>query len=317
MVDFLRRQGFRPSMRTGITRNITVGLTKSNYSVTSSGIESESAVTPPRPFLRWAGSKRKLLFRLRRFWQANHSRYVEPFAGSACFFFDLMPASAVLGDSNAALMETYRVVRDEPEALFRRLTRIRRDAETYYRWRAKSPESLDTQTRALRFVYLNRNCFNGIYRTSMAGKFNVPFGGKRGLPIGKLAKNDLLGCAELLKRATLVTGDYRKTLTHVRKGDFVYLDPPYATDSRRVFREYGATTFQTGDVLTLARELHRLDKVGAQFLVSYADSSEARRLAADWNSARLFVRRNVAGFVDHRRKAGEWLVSNMRLPDLN
>jgi len=228
-----------------------------------------------------------------------------------------MPASAILGDINEALMDTYRVVRDEPESLFRRLTRIPRDANTYYRWREKDPVSLDVQTRALRFVYLNRNCFNGIYRTNIAGGFNVPFGGKRGLPIGKLAKDDLMGCAKLLKRATLITGDYRVTLAHVKQGDFVYLDPPYATDSRRVFREYGAKTFQTDDVSTLADELRRLDRIGAQFLVSYADSREARRLAADWNSVRLFVRRNVAGFVDHRRKAGEWLVSNMTLPKLN
>jgi DNA adenine methylase len=271
----------------------------------------------PRPFLRWAGSKRKVLFRLRRFWGPNHRRYIEPFAGSACLFFDLMPQSAVLGDLNAHLIETYEVVRDEPADLYKRLTHIPRDAITYYRWRSKEPESLDRQTRALRFVYLNRNCFNGIYRTNLSGGFNVPFGGKKGLPIGKLIKSDLFGCAELLKRAVLVAGDYRDTLKHAQKGDFIYLDPPYATDSRRVFRQYGAKTFQTDDVALLSKELYRLEKIGAQFLVSYADSTEARRLAVDWNAVRLFVRRNVAGFVGDRRKAGEWLISNMDLPSFD
>jgi DNA adenine methylase len=228
-----------------------------------------------------------------------------------------MPESAVLGDLNTHLIEAYEVVRDEPEELFRRLTHIPRDSKTYYRWRSKVPESLDRQTRALRFVYLNRNCFNGIYRTNLNGGFNVPFGGKKGLPIGKLIKSDLFGCAELLRRAVLIAGDYRDTLKHARKGDFIYLDPPYATNSRRVFREYGAKTFQTDDVGLLSKELHRLDKIGAQFLVSYADSTEARQLASDWNSVRLFVRRNVAGFVGDRRKAGEWLISNMALPDLD
>jgi DNA adenine methylase len=300
-------------------RSSNVGITKAHCSSITLSRRStyDKPLTPPRPFLRWAGSKRKLLFRLRRFWKPEYRRYIEPFAGSACFFFDLMPPHAVLGDINESLMETYRVVREEPEGLFRRLTRLRRDADTYYRWRAKDPNLLDPQTRALRFVYLNRNCFNGIYRTSMVGKFNVPFGGKKGLPIGKLAKADLLGCAELLNRATLVTGDYRLTLAYARKGDFVYLDPPYATNSRRVFRQYGAKTFETGDVRVLADELVRLNRIGAEFLVSYADSKEARALAANWNAARLYVRRNIAGFVDHRRKAGEWLISNIALPELD
>jgi DNA adenine methylase len=250
------------------------------------------------------------------YWKPHHRRYVEPFAGSACLFFDLMPASAILGDNNSALMETYRVVRDDPESLYRRLVRIRRDSDTYYRWRSLNPRSLDRESRALRFVYLNRNCFNGIYRTNGSGDFNVPYGGKRGLPSGKLEKDDFLRCAQQLTRASLVSGDFSKTLSLVGKGDFVYLDPPYATEARRVFRQYGAKTFQTGDVPELARQLRRIDKLGAQFLVSYADCTEARKLASEWIAIRLLVRRNIAGFAGHRRNACEWLISNMTSADL-
>jgi DNA adenine methylase len=243
------------------------------------------------------------------YWSANHERYVEPFAGSGCLFFELAPKSAVLGDSNKELIELYRVVRDEPERLYRRLCHIRRDERTYHKWRSLKPQSLDRETRALRFLYLNRNCFNGIYRTNLNGDFNVPMGTRLG---AYLSKNDLLHCAELLQRATLISGDFTKTLKTVREGDFVYLDPPYAVNSRRIFREYGKKTFDTSDIPRLSKSLKAIQRQGADFLVSYADCTEARELGVKWHSIRLPIRRHVAGFARDRRKAYEWLISNRR-----
>jgi len=268
-----------------------------------------------KPFLRWAGSKRKVLARLRNYWNpSRHLRYVEPFAGSACLFFELRPKQAILGDSNRDLIELYRVVKRDPEALFEKLAAIPRDAETYYEWRARRPTRDDAETRALRFLYLNRNCFNGIYRTNTEGHFNVPFGGKAGKPPGSLALIDFLRAAEHLKRARFIEGDFSKTLEQVRRGDFVYLDPPFAVSSRRVFTQYGEKVFDTSDVKRLATELHRLHEIGAEFLVSYADCAEARQLAVEWSATKFFVRRNVAGFTGHRRLAGEWLISNFVVP---
>ena len=156
-----------------------------------------------KPFLRWAGSKRKQLSRLAAFWSPDHERYIEPFAGSACLFFELAPKSAVLGDTNRELIEVYRVVRDDADRLYQRLCRIRRDLPTYLRWRHLKPASLDRDTRALRFLYLNRNCFNGIYRTNMEGEFNVPMGTRLG---EYFRKDDLLDCAKLLQTTTLIAG---------------------------------------------------------------------------------------------------------------
>jgi DNA adenine methylase len=222
----------------------------------------------------------------------------------------LKPAKAILGDANRDLIETYRAVKADPQGLFDRLVRIGRDADTYYRWRKKDLTEGDSSARALRFLYLNRNCFNGIYRTNTDGMFNVPFGGKNGKPLGVLLREDFLRAAASLKKARFVAGDFVKTLAHAGEGDFVYLDPPFAVTSRRVFTEYGEKVFDTTDVGRLAEELHRLDRIGAEFLVSYADCAEARDLAAGWHSRKLFVRRNVAGFSGHRRKASEWLISN-------
>jgi DNA adenine methylase len=266
-----------------------------------------------KPFLRWAGSKRKQLSRLGAFWSDLHTGYVEPFAGSACLFFSLGPKTAILGDSNAELIDVYKVVRDEPERLYRRLSRIRRDLETYTRWRALKPKSLDVETRALRLIYLNRNCFNGIYRTNTAGHFNVPMGSKLS---SYFTKEDLLRCSTLLQDVKLVRGDFSKTVEHVKRGNFVYLDPPYAVNSRRIFREYGKHVFDTSDVPRFGEALTSIDQARAEFLVSYADCREARSLARHWNAVRLPVRRNIAGFADARRNAYEWMITNIvKLPE--
>jgi DNA adenine methylase len=273
---------------------------------------SRPRATPIRPLLRWAGSKRRQVGRLKLFWRPEHRRYVEPFAGSACLFFELNPAAAILGDKNGELIELYQIARKYAKRLHWRLSHIPRDAQTYARWRKLPADSLDAETRALRFLYLNRNCFNGIYRTNAQGKFNVPMGTRAG---AYFSRHDALICAAMLRKATLVADDFERTLALAKRGDFVYLDPPFAVESRRVFREYGRESFDTSDVPRLSKALKRLDAIGADFLVSYADSSEARVLAKRWNSIRLPVRRHVAGFGRLRRNAYEWFISNGSIPE--
>lgn len=238
-------------------------------------------------------------------------RYVEPFAGSACLFFSIAPDQALLGDNNEELINVYRKLRTAPERIHRRLVQIPRDRDTYYRWRAKHPDDLDEETRALRFIYLNHNCFNGIYRTNIDGRFNVPFGSKLAT---YLSRDQFLGCAQVLAKAELVSGDFQDTLARVKQGDFVYLDPPYAVTSRRMFRQYGKKPFQTDDVERLSAELSRIHKLGAHFVVSYADCREARALARDWNSQKVLVRRHIAGFSDHRSRSFEWMIYNLPTP---
>jgi len=163
--------------------------------------------------------------------------------------------------------------------------------------------------RAVRFIYLNRNCFNGIYRTNLSGQFNVPFADSRAGEF--LTFEEFLISATLLQKAELRACDFGTTLQHARHGDFVYLDPPYAVEARRVFRDYGAKTFTQADVSRLGRHLSRLDERGVHFLVSYADCKESRTLACGWMSRRMRVRRHVAGFAGARRSAYEILISNI------
>lgn len=262
-----------------------------------------------KPLFRWAGSKRKLLPELSSYWKPWHRRYIEPFAGSSCLFFALQPASAVLSDKNPELIAAYQTIRDDPIAVHRSFSALPRNASTYYHLRQLDPTRLSRFDRAVRFTYLNRNCFNGIYRTNLAGEFNVPFATSRSGAYPSL--RDFMSCAQLLQSATLKHCDFGSTLRSVRAGDFVYLDPPYAVSQRRVFSEYGKGMFTLIDLPRLQAHLHNIHGRGATFLMSYADSREARSLAADWFSRRIRTRRHVAGFKDARRYAHELLITNL------
>ena len=128
-----------------------------------------------KPFLRWAGSKKKQVPTLARFWNCGFDRYIEPFMGSACLFFDLQPKDAVLGDINNDLIRTFLAVRDHPRAVANRLTKIPLGKRSYYAIRKQRLSDLDPVEAAARFIFLNRYCFNGLYRTNEAGRFNVPY----------------------------------------------------------------------------------------------------------------------------------------------
>ncbi|MFH1922612.1 MAG: Dam family site-specific DNA-(adenine-N6)-methyltransferase [Planctomycetota bacterium] len=270
---------------------------------------AERVPTAPRPFLRWAGSKRQLVKRLKAFWKPRHKRYVEPFAGSSVLYFAIRPEEALLADKNPELIEAYEVIREHPVRVHNLVTSIKGDKATYYEMRRQEPEGLSRINRVVRFVYLNRYCFNGLYRTNLEGRFNVPYAasGKTGrLP----TLDDFKACANLLKGAVLRTWDFGTTVRYVREGDFVYLDPPYAVESRRVFREYGAEWFNKKDLIRLAEHLKKINERGASFVVSYADCAEARSILGGWNRKRIRVRRNIAGFEGARRNAYELLFFN-------
>jgi DNA adenine methylase len=261
------------------------------------------------PLLRWAGSKRKILPTLSKYWDPKYTRYVEPFAGSAALFFSLQPGRAVLGDINRELMETYKVVRESPDDVYDAVVRIKRNATTYYALRSKDLATLSTFERAVRFIYLNRYCFNGIYRTNKAGRFNVPYANKKPGVIPSIEQ--FRRCANLLHRADLRAADFGNVLRTVRKNDFVYLDPPYAVQSRRIFRQYDERDFLQQDLRRLKEHLLNIQRKGAFFILSYADCKEIRSEFADWQMCRVRVRRNIAGFVSARRTATEVIVTNI------
>src|SRR5579875_663840 len=216
------------------------------------------------PFLRWAGSKRRLLPILQTFWTKKHKRYVEPFAGSACLFFAIKPRKAILGDLNPELIATYIEVKYRIDAVLEELKRLKpADKEEYNRLRAIDIGAMKPSARAARFIYLNRYCFNGIYRTNLAGRFNVPYSGVRcgGLPEDTLFHK----CSNRLRKARFMRGDFENVLEQAEKGDLVYMDPPFAVRERRVFRQYDPSTFTSEDIERLRRWMVRLNQKRVNF----------------------------------------------------
>lgn len=267
-----------------------------------------------KPFLRWAGSKRQLVGRLAEYWPGGGAKYIEPFAGSAHLFFELEPGSAVLGDINSALIEVYEVVRDKPLWLHDALSNWANEESEYYRVRALDPNTLDRTARAARLVYLNRFCYNGLYRTNGDGLFNVPYGGRKSGQLPTMV--ELERASKVLSRAKLIPGDFEIALQEAGPGDFVYLDPPFSVENRRVFREYDPASFGPADLRRLRHALDHLDRLGATFLLSYADSAEGQTLAKGFQHSGVVIRRRIAGFTNSRGAAQELLITNARGVDV-
>jgi DNA adenine methylase len=262
------------------------------------------------PILRWAGSKRKLLPRLLPFWGNGYDRYIEPFAGSAALFFSIQPRRAILNDVNKELVFALRQIRDSAKDVYEASKLFTPNSETYYRLRATIPKSLGAIDRAARFVFLNRYCFNGLYRTNEAGLFNVPFAptGTGGLPQWE----QFAAAAKLLRRSSLRCIDFEKLIfRHVREGDFVYLDPPYAVGNRRVFRQYDSRSFGVDDLRRLGNVLEEINSRRAYFVVSYAYCREGLQVLSKWHTSRVYTQRNISGFARHRGVAAELIATNI------
>jgi DNA adenine methylase len=260
------------------------------------------------PFLRWAGSKRFLLPCLVEHYARCGGRYIEPFSGSACLFFATRPELAVIADRNPELIATYAAIRSHPRRVARALHAHGRDKDSYYRLRALDPATLDLIARAARFIYLNRLCFNGLYRTDRHGRFNVPYGTNTGkLP----TERHLYRCSVALRAATLRSGDFVETTRDATAGDFVYLDPPYTRNPERAYGVYGYGSFGPTDMQRMLATLHELDERGARFLFSYADIDEVvDELPARWALTRLSTPGQIAARARDRGPRAEILVTN-------
>jgi DNA adenine methylase len=235
---------------------------------------------------------------------------VEPFAGSACLFFAIKPPKAILGDLNTELIATYIEVKYRIEDVLRELKSLRpEDKDEYLRLREIDITTMRPAERAARFIYLNRFCFNGIYRTNLAGKFNVPYSGVR---CGSVPGDDVFEkCSGRLRNARLVNGDFERVLSQAERDDLVYMDPPFAVRARRVFRQYDPSTFTNEDIARLRRWMERLNAARINFVVSYAESDEADVLKKNFSYETVAVRRHIAGFAAHRTMTNELLISNI------
>jgi DNA adenine methylase len=264
-----------------------------------------------RPFLRWAGSKKQLIPVFSELINIKFDRYIEPFAGSACLFFSLTPKNALLSDINYELINSYKQVAFNVDSVLDELKLLSKSKEDYYQIRQLNPERLEPALRAARFIYLNRYCFNGLYRTNRRGQFNVPYCGDSR---GTMPSNDVfINASKYLRIAELQTNDFEETLKKAKNGDFVYLDPPFSIKNKNVFKEYDPTIFNENDIYRLRNWMIRMDKSGVFFFVSYAESEEANFLKKGFYSKTVTVRRSIAGFSSCRQKVNEIIISNFSI----
>lgn len=270
------------------------------------------------PILRWVGGKRRLVPRLLRALppQADGLRYNEPFLGAGSLFLAMQPSVAQLSDANEHLMSCYAAIREQPDQVYEYLRKhaARHSKEHYYAVRERynrlrgHNRFIPSAAQAARFVYLNKTCFNGIFRVNLKGEFNVPYGGKVSplLP----SRQELGRVSVLLERAQLRAGGFEEALETVGKGDFVYLDPPYPPiNGTSYFTHYTADRFGEEDQKRLARFVRAAAIRGACIMMSNADTPFIRKLYKDFFIVPLSVTRYVT-CKSVKHAADEVLVTN-------
>lgn len=262
-----------------------------------------------RPLLRWAGSKRAQLPQIRKFWPTGFERYLEPFCGSCAALLDHQPPSALMNDINAELVNFWTMVKADPAAVHAGVAALPNSPDQYYSLRAIDPATLDRSERAVRFCYLNRYSFNGLYRTNRQGQYNVPYGGRRCGAVPPL--DDFHEQSGRLAGADFICSDFEQFIReNARAGDFFYLDPPYAVKGSRVSGEYDPRAFKIYDIDRLMDCLEYIDGVGATFLLSYADDARVIERLKDHLRGRYDVRRRIAGFRGGRGASHELAFTN-------
>jgi DNA adenine methylase len=271
-----------------------------------------------KPIVKWAGGKSRLLGELLTRVPGQVRTYAEPFAGGAALFFALCEDAeagqrsfgrAVLADENAELIACYRAVKDDVDGVIRELRQYRYDRELFYATREQSTKGMRDTARAARLLFLNRTCFNGLWRVNASGRFNVPFGRYKNPRI--LDEDGLRAASAALARAELVHGDFALATRALREGDFVYFDPPYQPVSKTAsFTTYAAGGFGDEEQLRLVNEMRRLRELGVLVMLSNADTPETRALYADFPMYVVYAARSINSDTSKRGHTRELVVTS-------
>ncbi len=302
-------------------------LTNAREEVETTSRPEPPPPAPTTPVIKWAGGKSQLLNALIPLFPSDFKQYHEPFLGGGAVFFYLAPlrkAPSFLSDLNEELINFYRVLRDHTEAFLAEVRALAEEythydeehrKEMYYRWRNadRTPEFAQWSPlrRAVRFYFLNKTAYNGLYRTNRRGHFNVPWG---------RYKKPALYIPEALHQAARVLRAYAQELTvepferalqRAQPGDFVYLDPPYVPlSSTANFTAYTKDGFGPGDQRRLAEVCRILDRRGVLFMLSNSDTPWVRELYRDFDIQQVWARRSINANGEGRGPVAEVVVRN-------
>jgi DNA adenine methylase len=279
----------------------------------ASRADSNSYVDGALPFLKWAGGKRQLLAQYAPFFpdRAAVNRYFEPFIGSAAVYFHLQFPRATLSDQNQKLIELYQMVQQDVEGVIEALKPHRNQADHYYEVRAQDPQTLSPVERAARLIYLNKTCYNGLYRENRRGLFNVPFGRYKNPTICDEKK--LRKAARALNGVTLRTADFAQVVERAGPGDFVYFDPPYVPlNTTSSFTSYHRAGFSQTDHQRLAQTIQQLTARGCLVMLSNSSAPFVYELYQDqgYQLIRTTARRSINSQARKRGPVPELLILN-------
>lgn len=275
------------------------------------GVQSTSRVVniKGQPFLKWAGGKTQLLHELMARMPALYNVYFEPFIGGGALFFAVAPDKAVIADINDDLVNVYNVVRDYPEELLQALSGYVNDKDFYYEVRAQDQTALSPVDRAARLIYLNRTCFNGLYRVNKNGQFNVPFANYKNPTI--VQGDKIMAASNALHNTQIFNAGFEKVLVNAKKGDFIYLDPPYyPKDVYSDFKRYNKEQFYKNDHERLADLYNELSDRGCYVMLSNSDTPFTRDLYKKWRVDTVYAKRMINSDASKRGEVTEIIVTN-------
>lgn len=275
----------------------------------------------PKPFVKWVGGKRQLLkqflsmhlyppegFNVKTGW------YFEPFVGGGAVFFDLLPENAVLSDLNSDLVITYNVIKKHINELILSLKKHIYEKEYFLAVRSQKPEDLTDIEVASRFIFLNRTCFNGMYRVNSKGEFNVPFGKYSNPTI--CDEQNLRRVSKVLQNVEIKQQDYKAVIESAKPGDFVYFDPPYYPINRTSsFTSYTSESFLEKEQIELRDIYLKLHKRNCFVMLSNSDTPFINKIYSEISKEGIKINKVTAGRAinsntDKRGKITEVLVTN-------
>ena len=265
--------------------------------------------------VKWVGGKKQLLSQFESLFPKKFNNYFEPFAGGGAVAFYLIktrnPKKVFLSDINEELIDAYNIVKNNPEKLIKLLEQYKENhnKENYYDVRAKDPKLLSELERAARFIYLNKTCFNGLYRVNLKGGFNVPMGNYKNPAIAN--NKDLTEIASLLKNVQVEIKQFHEGVETAEEGDFVYFDPPYYPLNRTSnFTSYNKDSFLEKEQIKLFETFRKLDKKRVKVMLSNSDTDFIKNLYKDYNQTFVQARRMINSNAKKRGAINELVVTN-------
>jgi DNA adenine methylase len=266
-----------------------------------------------KPFLKWPGGKRQLLRELLRHMPKKYGRFFEPFVGGGALFFAVKPEYGYISDINPELINVYEVVQNDVEKLIESLRKHKNTERYFYQLRdidlSEEYKHWGKVERASRLIYLNKTCFNGLYRMNSDGHFNVPYGFYKNPNI--VDEQNLIACSALLKKTEIALASFEAVEKKARKGDFVYFDPPYVPlNKTSSFTKYYKDDFDLDAQFALRELCDRLDEKGVMFLLSNSYTDTVRELYKKYEVKIVRANRAINCKADGRGKINELIITN-------